>query len=425
MKAPRGDRKDVDSARLVKLQELGRALLGAESTEAVAEASVRMIREIIACSHLSVVVFDQQADQATVMAAFSAGATKGGGGSRWRLDAFGTREELAGLEMRFVPDLLAGRDLPPALAALSREGIRSLLVVPLKVRGEAIGALYAGAVVPGAFGVIDLETLTDAAELLALAVERAKRAERLLGHALKLEERVAELERNQQEHRNFMTQIALAQEQERQRIAVDIHDDSVQVMTTAALRLHTLRSKISDAGLAEMAGELEDTIHLAITRLRHLMFELIPPSLEREGLGAALTLYLDRVKDDRGLAYRVDSRLTAQPPAETRSTLYRIAQEAVTNIIKHARAEAIDVVLQQIDGGYLLRVSDDGVGFSAADVEARLPMHLGLTAMRQRAEMAGGWCRIRSRPGEGTSVEAWVPAAQADASFPDVRATSA
>src|SRR5207237_1842667 len=108
------------------------------------------------------------------------------------------------------------------------------------------------------FGMIDLETLTGAAEMLALALDRARRTERLLGHAVHLEHRVEQLERTQEEHRSFMTQIALAQEQERQRIAVDIHDASVQVMTTAALRMHALRSEIDDPRLGEMASELEE-----------------------------------------------------------------------------------------------------------------------------------------------------------------------
>jgi signal transduction histidine kinase len=394
---------------------MGRALLAAESTEAVAETSVRRIREIIQCSHLSVVVFDRTAQQATVVAAYSAGATKGGGGSRWRLDAFGSDDELEGFQVRFVPDLQMRPELPPVVQALSREGVRSLLVVPLRADQELIGALYAGAKTPGAFATIDLDTVAAAADILALAIRQAGRTESLLGHAVELEQRVAELERTRDEHRSLMTQVALAQEQERQRIAVDIHDDSVQVMTTAALRLHALRSQITDSRMNEMAEELEGTIRLAIGRLRHLMFELIPPSLDHEGLGPALSLYLDRVKDDGGLAYRVESRFTTQPPSETRSILYRIAQD-----------RGVDVVLEQRDRGFLLRISDDGVGFSAEDVDSRLPMHLGLMAMRQRAEMAGGWCRVRSLVRTGTTVEAWVPAPQAEpVVVPEVSATSA
>ena len=78
-------------------------------------------------------------------------------------------------------------------------------------------------------------------------------------------------------------------------------------------------------------------------------------------------------------------------------------------MVKHARASSVTVVLDQRDGGFGIQVSDDGVGFQALELEDSAPMHLGLTAMRQRAEMSGGWCRVRSVPRGGTSVEAWVP----------------
>jgi signal transduction histidine kinase len=402
-------REAEERARLVRLQELGRALLTAESTEAVAEAGVRQIREILACTHLSVVVFDEVADQATVMAAYSAGRTKGAGGSRWRLDAFGDPGEFRARGAILFDDLERHRELPPALAALGREGIRSVLGVPLVSGGQLMGALFAGAPTPHAFAPADAQALREAGEVLTLAIKRARRVEGLLGHAVALEHRVADLERAGSEHRELLTQIALAQEQERQRIAVDIHDDSVQVMTSAAMRLHALKSAIEDERLGEIVDQLENTVRLAVKRLRHLMFELIPPSLDRDGLGAALSIYLGRMRDEAGLAYRLEARMRTQPSAEARAILYRIAQEAVTNVVKHAGARSVVVVLDEREGGFAVQVADDGVGFSMDDVQGRLPMHLGLTAMRQRAEMAGGWCRIRSVPRSGTTVEAWVP----------------
>ena len=392
----------------MRLQELGRALLGADSTEAVAEAGVRQIREVVDCAHLSVVVFDEHADQATVMAAYSAGRTKGAGGTRWRLDAFGDPARLRTVGAALF-DRLDARDTPPAVAALSREGIRSAIVVPLVVGHEATGALIAGAATTDAFTTADVQALLEAADILSLAVVRARRMEDMLGHAVHLERQVADLERSSQEQRSLLVQIALAQEQERQRIAIDIHDDSVQVMATAAMRLQALRAAIEDERLGGVVDQLEKTVRLAVKRLRHLMFELIPPSLDRDGLGAALSVYLGRLRDEVGLAYRLESRIGTQPPAEARTILYRIAQEALRNVVKHAGASQVEVLIEERGGGFGVQVADDGVGFSIDDVEGRLPMHLGLTAMRQRAEMAGGWCRVRSVPRTGTTVEAWVP----------------
>jgi signal transduction histidine kinase len=409
MRHPKHEQGPADRERLSRFQELGRALLRAESTEAVAESAVRHIRDVVPCSHLSVVVFDEAADQATVMAAFSAGQTKGAGGSRWRRDAFGTPEEFRAGRAFVVDDLQKHTPLSPGVAALGREGIRALITVGLVAEEETIGVILAGSASPGAFKQDEAEALIDAAEILALAVKRGRRVEALLGHAVELERRVADLERSGAEHRALLTQIGIAQEQERHRIAGDIHDDSVQVMTTAVMRLQVLRAAIDDERLVGLVDQLEDTVRHAIKRLRHLMFELIPPALDREGLGPALTLYLAKIREEAGLGYRLENRVRTQPPAEARAILYRIAQEAVTNVVKHARARSVQVVVEERDGGFVVRITDDGVGFSIDEIETRLPMHLGLTAMRQRAEMGGGWCRVRSIRGSGTTVEAWVP----------------
>ena len=98
--------------------------------------------------------------------------------------------------------------------------------------------------------------------------------------------------------------------------------------------------------------------------------------------------------------------------------LYRIAQEVLTNVRKHAGAENAIVTLDARDGGYYVRVRDDGVGFTPESATAR-PGHLGLAAIRERAELAGGWLRIESAPNDGTTVEFWIAAGAGD----DLRAS--
>ena len=89
--------------------------------------------------------------------------------------------------------------------------------------------------------------------------------------------------------------------------------------------------------------------------------------------------------------------------------LYRIVQEALANVRKHARASSVSVLLEERQGGFNVRVEDDGEGFATGEM-GPLPGHLGLPGMRERAELAGGWSRVNSSPGAGTVVEAWVPA---------------
>jgi PAS domain S-box-containing protein len=219
-----------------------------------------------------------------------------------------------------------------------------------------------------------------------------------------------ELGRLHLERRRLLERVVRAQEEERRRIAADIHDDSVQVLTALALRLDLLREHLADIELARSLEEVARAARDAISRLRRLIFDLRPAVLDRDGLVSALRPYLDQLRLEQGLDYELYDRLEGEPDPEARTVLYRIAQEALANVVKHARARKVEVRLEEEGGQVVLRVSDDGCGFSLADAE-RLgdPWHLGLTAMRERAEMAGGACRIVSAPGAGTSVEARVP----------------
>jgi PAS domain S-box-containing protein len=212
-----------------------------------------------------------------------------------------------------------------------------------------------------------------------------------------------------EQRRHLMARLVEAQEEERQRIAADIHDDSIQIMAAVAMRVVMLRRRLQDERLVEEFNELEETVELSISRLRHLLFELRPAALDREGLGAALRLHLEQTKKETGLAYSLNNRLVNEPNVEGRTILYRIAQEALANVRKHARAQLVEVQLEERDHGFLVRVRDDGRGFQGAVAEPSRPGHLGLSAMRERAEMAGGWLRIESAPGTGTTVEFWVP----------------
>jgi PAS domain S-box-containing protein len=224
----------------------------------------------------------------------------------------------------------------------------------------------------------------------------------------------AELERAIAERRAVLSHLVSASEEERRRIAGDIHDDSIQVMTAAGMRLQILRRSLHDPEQLARLNELEQTIQLSISRLRHLIFELRPPALDNEGLSAALAAYLAEADDVAGTTYMLDDRLTSQPSEGTRVILYRIAQEVLTNVRKHAGAENALVTLDARDGGYYVRVRDDGVGFTSEKSATDRPGHIGLAAIRERAELAGGWLRIASTPTDGTTVEFWIAAGAGD-----------
>lgn len=220
--------------------------------------------------------------------------------------------------------------------------------------------------------------------------------------------------RAEEERHRLLSRLVSAQEEERRRIAQDIHDDPIQVMTVAGMRLEMLRRQLSNATQVEALERLEQIVASAVERLRHLMFELRPHALDRDGLAAALRLCMEeQAKEEGDPSMRLVDHLTKEPSPNTRIVLYRAAQELLTNARKHAGASTVEIVLEERDGAFVVRVTDDGVGFSAVDLAAPRPGHLGLATIREHAELMGGGCRIESAPGEGTTVEFSVPAGAA------------
>lgn len=234
-------------------------------------------------------------------------------------------------------------------------------------------------------------------------VTQQKEAEEKLRWSLEV------LRRTSQQRRELMERLEDAQEEERRRIAQDIHDDSIQVMSAVDMRLQLLASGKIPAE-AEQLGELHEVVQRAIERLRHLLFELRPAALDRQGLAQALRAYLAQTVEESGMLWSLDaSGLAPEPVADLRATLYRIAQEAIVNARKHAEASRVHVVLATAGDGVLLRVADDGRGFDPDILAQPRPGHLGLATTIERAEVAGGWCRVASGPEAGTTVECWLP----------------
>ena len=219
---------------------------------------------------------------------------------------------------------------------------------------------------------------------------------------------VEALRKTDEQRRKLLSLLAAAEQKERKQLAEDLHDDSIQVLTAAVLRLQVLGRHLDDPAQSDEVDELEGSLRHALERLRHLSFELRPPALDQEGLMPALRMYLDKWKEDAGFDYQLVDRLEIEPQIETRITLYRIAQEAFANVRKHADAHRVHVLAEHRDRGVLIRIQDDGNGFDPERTAVQ-PGHLGMLAMRERAELAGGWWKLRSAPGAGTTVEFWIP----------------
>ncbi|HWO70820.1 MAG TPA: PAS domain-containing protein [Actinomycetota bacterium] len=240
---------------------------------------------------------------------------------------------------------------------------------------------------------------------MMLDVTDRKRAEEQLSWTLG---RLRELS---EQRRLLLRRVVDAQEQERERIARDVHDDPIQKVTALGIRLAHLRGQVATEEGRRALEELERTAQATIASLRRLLFDLRPQALDRDGLAAAVRLLLSKVREEGGPVGAVDDRLVREPEPEARTVAYRVIQEAVANARKHAGASRIEVSLREEAGGFRVRVRDDGRGFCPQEA-LRGPgalEHLGLSTMRERAETAGGWFRVESAPGRGTTVEFWLP----------------
>ena len=212
------------------------------------------------------------------------------------------------------------------------------------------------------------------------------------------------------QRKQLVSQLLHAEDTERQRIARDVHDDPIQAMTGLQMRLSLLRRRTDDDVVAGEVTTLEDIVTECIRRMRNMVFELHPRSLgETDGLSTTLHDLMHHVAETTGARTRVRYDLAADPDEMAKVVIYRVVLEAIANIRKHARAEEIEIGLSAHDGGYLVRIRDDGEGFEADDRPSE-PGHIGLTSMQERAEGAGGRLRVDSRVGVGTTVEMWLPA---------------
>jgi len=283
------------------------------------------------------------------------------------------------------------------------------VAVPLASDGMLVGVLSLMADRPYAFGPEEVEVAGEVAAQLAIAIEHQRLRDEQVLRTEELRELVTELKSSQAHRAELLRRLVDAHEEERRVIATAVHDDAIQKMAVVVIRLDILEMEHP-----QMSGtalqELRESVQESIDRLRGLMFELHPYSLDTEGLANALRLFVkEQAKQGDLPTFELDVHLTHEPPREMGATLFRIAQEAVRNTRKHARASTVTITVDEVDGGYRLAVSDDGVGFDADAMAESPPGHLGLTAMRERAEMVGGHRRVSSRPGEGTTIDVWVP----------------
>ena len=195
---------------------------------------------------------------------------------------------------------------------------------------------------------------------------------------------------------------------ERQRLARELHDSVSQALYGIALGARSARNRLArdPQRAVEPLDYVLSLAEAALTDMRSLILELQPESLEREGLVGALAKRAEAIKGRYDIDVRTDLPDEPPIPLDTKQAIYRIAQEALHNLVKHSRAKHASLRLRSDRDALTMEVADDGEGF---DPSRSYPGHFGLPSMRERAESGGGELQIESRPGEGTTVRVRVP----------------
>jgi signal transduction histidine kinase len=250
--------------------------------------------------------------------------------------------------------------------------------MPLKTKEAVIGVLNIESEHVDAFDESDVTVLESLASQAAVAIENARLYEQA-------------------------QQLAVVEE--RHRLARDLHDSVTQSLYGMALYSEAASGHLTYGNLErveEHLGELQATAQEALTEMRLLIYELRPPVLQEEGIAAALRARLQSVEERAGLETDLHVELANGLPTQVEDGLYRIAQEALNNALKHAQAHSITVRLVQADHKVTLEVHDDGIGFDLPS--AGNQGGVGLSVMQERASELGAGLTIDSEPGAGTRV---------------------
>jgi two-component system sensor histidine kinase UhpB len=204
------------------------------------------------------------------------------------------------------------------------------------------------------------------------------------------------------------------QETERHSLARELHDEVGQNLTALAINLSILRSKLPAESAANLGARLDDSqvlVEETIRRIRDVMAELRPPLLDDYGLLAALRWYAQRFSERTGIPTLTEGEdLTPRLPLAIETTLFRIAQEALTNVTKHARASQVTVTLEAVGGEICLTIADNGTGFDPSSLHRTVERPgYGLMSMQERTNAVGGRFRVESTPEKGTRLIVEVP----------------
>jgi PAS domain S-box-containing protein len=278
-----------------------------------------------------------------------------------------------------------------------RNRVESVMGVPLRIGGQVVGVVVVSSERARQFTEDELKLMEVVADRISPAVELARLAERLRdGRA---------------QQRVLARRLLTAHEEERRRLAVELHDELGQILTAVRIDLAALERLAGGGRASAHLRAAVQSVDGAMDRVRDLALALRPSVLDDLGLPAAIRWYADRFARDAGLEAHllIDAVPRLEPELET--ACFRVAQEALTNVARHARARHIWLELRHGAGRLELTVRDDGIGFDASAARERAigGASLGLLGMQERISLVGGDYEVKTVPGGGTEIRAYLP----------------
>ncbi len=291
---------------------------------------------------------------------------------------------------------------------VSNEGLKAFISVPLRAKDRVLGVINVASRMPHSFNTNDRHLLHSIGDQLGVAIEQARLYERL--------------RRARERLRKLARQNLVAEEQERRRIARELHDETSQTLSGLALQLQALvdRAEMSGNRDAEFIVGLKKVQSLTVqvhSEVSRLISDLRPALLDTLGLVAAVRQHAEARLHPLGINVSVETKgVEKRFPSDIEVALYRFVQGAIGNIAQHSKAKNAVIVLEYQSSELWLRISDDGQGFDVSkitDVEES-GRGRGLFSMRERIGFLGGTSGVDSRIGAGTTVWARVPIGQSD-----------
>ena len=221
---------------------------------------------------------------------------------------------------------------------------------------------------------------------------------------------VAELEAYRSGARALAARILSAQEAERVRVSRELHDDTGQALTLILVRLQLIEDLTREPEVRRELAELRQLVVDTLDGVRRLAVQLGPSVLEDLGLQSGLEWLADRVREETGLRIELDLRCEdIFIPSPVAVAIFRVAQEALTNVVRHAAASRVRMRLEHVDEALVLEIVDDGRGFDVAAARARPAASVGLFGMAERVALVGGTIEIRSTRGAGSRIGLRIP----------------